>query len=79
MLFIEEGFTLPGFICPESRVLNTNREANYCPEGIEPEEIGDIVDYVIEEAFKQGAELDFIQKEQNKNKIRGLGGILRFK
>ncbi len=78
VLFIEEGFSSPGFICPESGVLFTEKQ-DLCPEGIEPVAVVDVVDDAMEEAFRQNAEIEILFNKETAKKIDGIGAILRFK
>ena len=79
VLFIEEDFSVPGFICPETGVLLTEEKRELCPEDADPIYIVDVVDLSIEEAYRQKAEIEILRGEEFKKKVRGLGGILRFK
>ncbi len=78
MLLVTEGFTHPGFKCPESGVLVLEKFDNLCPEGKTPLPVADVVDEAIEEALGQRAEIEVIFNEEKK-KLDGIGAILRFK
>jgi peptide subunit release factor 1 (eRF1) len=78
MLLVTEGFTHPGFKCPESGVLVLEKVDNLCPEGKTPLPVADVVDEAIEEALGQRAEIEVIFNEEKK-KLDGIGAILRFK
>jgi peptide chain release factor subunit 1 len=78
-LLINEGFRQPGFICPKSNLLVLENNERLCPELQAPNQIQDIVDYIIEEAFSQKCEVEIIYAPELKKKIDGMGAILRFK
>ncbi|MER3448090.1 MAG: peptide chain release factor 1 [Candidatus Dadabacteria bacterium] len=78
ILLVVEGFTHPGFKCPESGVLVLEKRDNLCPEGKTPIPVVDIVDDAIEEALGQRAEIEIIFNEERK-RLDGIGAILRFK
>lgn len=78
-LLINEGFAQPGFICPKSKLLILDNNQSPCPENQEPNKIQDIVDYIIEEAYSQKCEVDIVYDSKLKEKIDGMGAILRFK
>jgi peptide chain release factor subunit 1 len=78
ILLVAEGFTYPGFRCPESSVLVLEKRDNLCPEGKTPIPVVDIVDDAIEEALGQGAEIEVVFNEERK-KLDGIGAVLRFK
>jgi peptide subunit release factor 1 (eRF1) len=78
ILLVAEGFTHPGFRCPESGVLVLEKMDNLCPEGKTPLPVVDVVDDAIEEALGQRAEVEVVFNEQKK-KLDGIGAILRFK
>lgn len=78
VLFVEDGFTHPGFLCPDTGdYLLVAGEV--CPGGSDPVHVNDLVECAIEEAFGQGAEVEIIQDEPYKKHIHGAGVILRFK
>jgi peptide chain release factor subunit 1 len=79
VLLVTEGFSSPGFICPESGVLLMEKKQGLCPEGIEPVAVVDVVDDAMEEAFRQKAEIEILFNEKASKKIDGMGAILRFK
>ena len=78
-LLINEGFGQPGFICPKSNLLVLENNERLCPELQTPNQIQDIVDFIIEEAFSQKCEVDIVYDPELKKKIDGMGAILRFK
>lgn len=78
-LLVNEGFRQPGFICPKSNLLVMENNERLCPELKPPNQIQNIVDYIIEEAFSQKCEVDIVYDSQLKKKIDGMGAILRFK
>jgi len=78
-LLVNEGFRQPGFICPKSNLLVLENNEKLCPELQAPNQIQDIVDYIIEEAFSQKGEVEIIYAPELKKKIDGMGSILRFK
>jgi peptide chain release factor subunit 1 len=79
VLFVEEEFSAPGFMCPETGVLLTEEKRELCPEEAEPVYVVDVADLSIEEAFRQKAEIEILYEEELKKKIKGMAGILRFK
>ncbi|MFQ5787084.1 MAG: hypothetical protein ACE5H1_03805 [Thermodesulfobacteriota bacterium] len=79
ILLVSEGFSLPGYKCPESGFLILENKESMCPEGLKPIPIMDIVDEAIEEALGQKAEMQIIVEKDAKKKIDGVGAILRFK
>jgi peptide subunit release factor 1 (eRF1) len=79
ILLVAEGFSSPGFICPESGVLLMEKQQGLCPEGIEPLAVVDVVDDAMEEAFRQNTEIEILFNEEASEKIDGMGTILRFK
>ena len=78
VLFIEDGFTQPGFVCPDSGEYLTEGGGK-CPGGGDPIPVTDLVECAIDEAFSQGAEVEIIQDEPYKKHVHGAGAILRFK
>jgi peptide chain release factor subunit 1 len=79
ILIVAEGFFHSGFVCPESRILVLEKSDDLCPEGKKPIPVVDIVDEMMEEALRQGAEVEVILDEGAKKEIYGIGAILRFK
>lgn len=79
IILISEGFSQPGFVCPESGFLVLKDRESLCPEGKRPVPVVDIVDNAIEDAFKQRVDVHIIQSEEARGKITGIGAILRFK
>ena len=78
VLFVEDGYTHPGFVCPDSGEYLTDG-AGKCPGGGDPVPVNDLVECAVDEAFGQGAEVEIIQDEPYKKLIHGAGAILRFK
>jgi peptide subunit release factor 1 (eRF1) len=78
VLFVEDGFKQPGFLCPDTGDYLIDAGGK-CPGGGEPVPVADLVERAIEEAFGQGAEVEIIQDEPYKKQIHGTGAILRFK
>ena len=78
VLLVEEGFTQPGFICPDTGDYLTDA-GDKCPGGGDPVHVADLVEHAIEDAFSQGAEVEIIHDEPYKKHIHGAGAILRFK
>jgi len=78
VLFVEDGFSQPGFLCPDTGEYLID-PGDKCPGGSEPVPVADLVERAIEEAFGQGAEVEVIQDEPYKKNIHGTGAILRFK
>lgn len=78
VLFVEDGYTRPGFFCPESGeyLLEAGDE---CAGGGAAVPVADLVDRAIEEAFGQGAEVEIVQDEPSKKLFNGVCAILRFK
>jgi len=79
VLLVADGFSSPGFICPESGVLLTEKKKGLCPEGTLPIEVVDVVDDAMEEASRQNAEIEILFNKATAKKIDGMGAILRFK
>jgi len=79
ILLVSEGFSVPGFICPDTGVLALEKKKGLCPEGVEPVAVVDVVDDAMEEAFRQKAEIEILFKKKVSKKIDGIGAILRFK
>ncbi|HKQ33267.1 MAG TPA: hypothetical protein VJV40_08680, partial [Thermodesulfobacteriota bacterium] len=78
VLFVEDGFSQPGFLCPDTGeyLIDAGEKR---PGAGEPVAVADLVEHAIEEAFGQGAEVEIIQDEPYKKHIHGTGAILRFK
>ena len=74
-LLVDESFSSPGFICPQTGVLALKKKKGVCPEGVEPIAVVDVVDDAIEEATRQKSEIEILRSK----KIDGIGAILRFK
>ncbi len=79
LLLVLEQFSHSGFKCPESGVLVLENRENLCPEGKTPIPVVDIVNEAIEEALGQKVEIEVILDEEAREKIDGIGAILRFK
>ncbi len=78
-LLVEDNYSSPGFICPQTRILALKKKKGICPEGIEPLAVVDVVDDAIEEASRQKSEIVILENRRAKTKIDGIGAILRFK
>ncbi len=78
-LIVQEGFSCPGFICPETRILSAGKKKIACPEGLEPMRVADVVSYVIEDISRQKSEIEILPDSLARRKIDGIGAILRFK
>lgn len=77
VLLVAEGFSQPGFICPESGQISIQGKDG-CPENKEAVPVQDLVDRAIEGAFGQGGEVEIISDDELKKQVRGVGAILRF-
>ncbi len=78
-LLVADGFSSPGFICPDTGVLAVEKRKGLCSEGVEPVKVVDVVDDAMEEAFRQNAEIEILYNKKASKKIDGIGAILRFK
>lgn len=78
ILLVAEGFTHPGFKCPESGILVLEKRENLCSDGKTPLPVVDIVDDAMEEALGQGVEIKVVFSDEKK-KLDGIGAILRFR
>ncbi len=78
-LLVDESFSSPGFICPQTRVLASKKRKGTFPEGAEPIAAVDVVDDAIEEATRQKSEIEILGDRKARKKIDGIGAILRFK
>jgi peptide subunit release factor 1 (eRF1) len=67
----------PGFLCAESGRLALN-ERDCRAEG-EPIPVLDVVDDAIEEALRQGVDVNVVYEPQARDAIEGLAGLLRFR
>ncbi|MEQ9619052.1 MAG: hypothetical protein RIG61_07730 [Deltaproteobacteria bacterium] len=77
VLLVAEGFSQPGFICPESGQISIDGKDG-CPENKEALPVQDLVDRAIEGAFGQGGEVEIVSGDELKKQIQGVGAILRF-
>jgi len=68
-LVVSEGFTQPGYYCPEDDLLCL--DDNY-GGGREIEALNDLVDELIQRAIAQGAKIEFVKDSEE---LRGLGEI----
>jgi peptide chain release factor subunit 1 len=67
----------PGFRCVETgRLAITERD---CREEGEPIPVLDVVDDAIEEALRQGVEVNVVYEPEARDAIEGLAGLLRFR
>lgn len=78
-LIVDEGFSSPGFICPQTGILVINKRKGICPEDFEPVGVVDIVNDAIEEASRQKSEIEILRRRGARKKIDGIGAILRYK
>ncbi len=77
VLLAAEGYTEPGFICPDSGFLRAE-DKDKCPEGAPHIPVQDAVDRTVQAAFGQGGEVELLSDEELKKAVRGVGAILRF-
>ncbi len=76
-LLVHADATEPGFRCGESgRLTLTERE---CRGEGEPVPVLDVVDDAIEEALRQGLDVNVVYEPDARDSIRGLGALLRFR
>jgi peptide subunit release factor 1 (eRF1) len=76
-LLVDADATQPGFRCGDSgRLALTERE---CRGEGEPIPILDLVDDAIEEALRQGVDVNVVYEPEARVAIDGLGGLLRFR
>jgi peptide subunit release factor 1 (eRF1) len=76
-LLVHSDASEPGFRCGDSgRLALTERE---CREEGEPVPILDVVDGAIEEALRQGVDVNVVYEPEARDAIDGLGGLLRFR
>jgi peptide subunit release factor 1 (eRF1) len=76
-LLVDADASQPGFRCGDSgRLALTERE---CRGEGEPIPILDLVDDAIEEALRQGVDVNVVYEPQARVAIDGLGGLLRFR
>ncbi|MGH7525203.1 MAG: hypothetical protein ACREMX_00705 [Gemmatimonadales bacterium] len=76
-LLVHADASEPGFRCGESgRLALTERE---CREEGEPIPVLDVVDDAIEEALRQGVDVNVVYEPAARDAIEGLGALLRFR
>ena len=76
-LLVDADASQPGFRCGDSgRLALTERE---CRGEGEPIPILDLVDDAIEEALRQGVDVNVVYEPEARVAIDGLGGLLRFR
>jgi peptide subunit release factor 1 (eRF1) len=76
-LLVHPDASEPGFRCGTSgRLARTERE---CREEGEPVPVLDIVDDAIEEALRQGVDVNVVYDPEARNAVDGLAGLLRFR
>jgi peptide subunit release factor 1 (eRF1) len=76
-LLVNADASEPGFRCGDSgRLARTERE---CRAEGEPIAVLDIVDDAIEEALRQGVDVDVIYEPEARDAVEGLGAMLRFR
>jgi peptide subunit release factor 1 (eRF1) len=76
-LLVHADAAVPGFRCSESgRLALTERE---CRGEGEPIPVLDVVDDAIEEALRQGVDVNVVYDPDACRRIQGLAGLLRFR
>lgn len=76
-LLVDADASEPGFRCGESgRLARTERE---CRDEGEPLAVLDVVDDAIEEALRQGVEVNVVYEPDARTSVEGLAGLLRFR
>jgi len=77
VLLVDADASEPGFRCGDSgRLARTERE---CRDEGEPVPVLDIVDDAIEEALRQGVEVNVVYEPVARTSVEGLAGLLRFR
>jgi len=77
VLLVDADASEPGFRCGDSgRLARTERE---CRDEGEPVPVLDIVDDAIEEALRQGVEVNVVYEPEARASVDGLAGLLRFR
>ena len=67
----------PGFRCGDAgRLARTERE---CRDEGEPVAVLDVVDDAIEEALRQGVDVNVVYEPDARTAVHGLAGLLRFR
>jgi peptide subunit release factor 1 (eRF1) len=76
-LLVHADASEPGFRCGDSgRLARTQRE---CRNEGEPIPVLDVVDDAIEEALRQGVDVNVVYEPQARDQVDGLAGLLRFR
>ena len=76
-LLVNSEASEPGFRCGDSgRLAQTERE---CREEGEPIPVLDIIDDAIEEALRQGVDVNVVYEPEARDSIESLGALLRFR
>jgi peptide subunit release factor 1 (eRF1) len=76
-LLVDADASEPGFRCGDSgRLARTERE---CRGEGEPVPVLDVVDDAIEEALRQGVDINVVYEPEARSKVDGLAGLLRFR
>ena len=76
-LLVNSDASEPGFRCGDSgRLTLTERD---CRDEGEPIPVLDIVDYAIEEALRQGVDVNVVYEPEARDAIESLGALLRFR
>jgi peptide subunit release factor 1 (eRF1) len=76
-LLVDADASEPGFRCGDSgRLAVTERE---CRGEGEPAAVLDVIDDAIEEALRQGVDVNVVYEPEARAAIAGLGGLLRFR
>jgi len=76
-LLVDADASEPGFRCGDSgRLARTERE---CRDEGEPVPVLDVVDDAIEEALRQGIDVNVVYEPEARVAVDGLAGLLRFR
>ena len=76
-LLVHADASEPGFRCGESgRLARTDRE---CRGEGEPVPVLDVVDDAIEEALRQGVDINVVYESEARESVNGLAALLRFR
>ncbi|GIW41361.1 MAG: peptide chain release factor 1 [Candidatus Binatia bacterium] len=78
ILLVDDGFTAPGRRCPACGFLSAGDEAQcpICREGLVA--VSDIVNEAIEEAYRQGGEVEHVLGNPTLERLGHIGALLRF-
>ncbi|MFP4036350.1 MAG: hypothetical protein ACLFUE_02385 [Desulfobacteraceae bacterium] len=76
-LVIDNDFRMEGYVCPGDHILSTYLET--CPLCENPmEQTEDLGDEMVEEALRQGSEIEHVFADHEELKKHGVGALLRF-